>query len=636
MCGISGILKYKNSATSDLDIALLLEGMNNTIKHRGPDDQGIWTHHILPVGISQVRLSILDLSEAGHQPMIDGLSGNTITYNGEVFNFREINESILSDQSFNSNTDTETILKLYNRYGSQALSYLNGMFAFAIWDNCKEHLFLARDRSGKKPLYYTERDGMFIFSSEIKSILSLPNFKRTLDVEAFYHFLTFGLLPEPYTMFQGINKIHPGHFMVVSSKGIIDYQKYWEPELANLKNISELELQTLVLSQLSKSVKQRMISDVPIGAFLSGGVDSSAIVALMRKNTDKSIKTFSIGFEGQPDYDELTEARKVSVMFGTDHYEKVVSRQDIIDFLPEIVNIFDEPIADPTLIPINFISQMAKTEGIKVVLNGDGADEIFAGYKKYLMYVKLEYYYKTWCKTPLSLRRTVARIVNNFQDVGHLNEFLFRSSRDQLFYWGHAGGFSENLKYKVLSSRIKNECATLTSYSIVEKLHNDYKAIFEPYYNDIINWMTYIGWRLADTNKYLFRSDRIGMAHSIETRSPFLDYKMIELAFSIPSTYKIKNNEPKYVLKKSLDSLLPESLLYRKKKGFNLPFREWAAETFLPWVESNIYNFNKLTDLYNVDAINAQIKLARNGDNLALNNIWIVYFLMNWYYKWLD
>ena len=317
MCGINGF--YNFSGVTINDGGGLISSMNSCIRHRGPDDSGSWNDRE-KLFFGHLRLSIIDLSPSGHQPMVSQ-NGNVIVFNGEIYNYREIKERFFKDKRFKSSSDTEVLLMLYERFGEDCLQYLNGMFAFAIWNPAKEELFLARDRSGKKPLYYTIQNGMFAFSSEVKALLTLPWIKRQLDETALYHFLTYGYLPPPLTMFKDIFKFHPAHKMMVNSSGIKNYKDYWEVSYSDFSHSSEEELQQVVYDGLKQSVDHRMVSDVPVGAFLSGGVDSSAIVAMMSQNRTAPVKTYSIGFHDQPDFDELKYAEQIATQFGTEHFE---------------------------------------------------------------------------------------------------------------------------------------------------------------------------------------------------------------------------------------------------------------------------------------------------------------------------
>ena len=632
MCGINGVFQL---SSDNLNLKDAVTAMNKKLAHRGPDDSGIWINDARNLALGQTRLSILDLSSAGHQPMQDKVAKNTIAYNGEVFNYRLLNETFLKDETFESHSDTETILKLYWKQGIDMLKHLNGMFAFALWDSKKEELILARDRSGKKPLYFAEMNGNFSFASELKALFQLPWITKELDEKVLYDFLTFNTIPTPNTMFKGISKFKPGHYMIVNKDGIQTYESFNDLKYRKLNFSTEKELEDLVYNKLDESVRLRMISDVPVGAFLSGGVDSSAIVALMRDNTPNEIKTFTIGFENQPNYNELDYAEKISKRYNTNHFVKTVTPNDLLDFIPKITDIYDEPQADTTAIPIYFISELAKEEDIKVVLNGDGPDELFSGYKNYERYVKTYQYYKLADKAPRFVKGIANNVVDKFKPGSPLSEMANRLYNNQDFYWPGAGGVKESVKESMISDELKSRVNGHTSYAYVKQLKEDYTAFLDGNKFDYVNWLCYSGYRQAVTEKFLFRADRLGMANSIEARSPFLNHEMVQLALSIPGAYKIKNGVNKYILKKSLERILPNDILYRKKMGFNLPIREWAKETIVNGVKDQIDQFNKETNLFNLDEVKKQLKSFEGGNVQYTNSIWTLYFLINWYKKWL-
>ena len=631
MCGINGIFQLKSSNTN---LKGEVSAMNAQLAHRGPDDNGIWIDEAHGLGLGQTRLSILDLSSAGHQPMHDSEAKNTIVFNGEIFNFQLLNNKFLKDEVFNSHSDTETLLKLYRKFGLDMLQHLNGMFAFALWDASKEELILARDRSGKKPLYFTEMNGNFSFSSELKAIFELPWIKKEIDDKVLYDFLTYNTVATPNTMFKGISKFKPGHYMIVNKQGIKTYESFNDLKHRDLKFSSEKELEDLVFNKLEESVRLRMISDVPVGAFLSGGVDSSAIVALMRDHTPNEIKTFTIGFENQPNYNELQYAEKIAKRYETNHFVKTVTPNDLLDFIPKITDIYDEPQADTTAIPIYFISQLAKEENIKVVLNGDGPDELFSGYSNYERYVKAYQYFKLANKAPKFIKGLANSLVDKMKPDSPISEMTNRLYNQQDFYWPGAGGMKEGVKNNIVSSDFRNRINGHSSYNYVQQLKQDYNQFLDGQPFDYVNWLCYSGYRQAVMEKFLFRADRLGMAHSIEARSPFLNHEMVQLALSIPGEYKIKNGVNKYILKKSLERILPNDILYRKKMGFNLPIREWAKETIYNGVKDHIVQFNKDTNLFKLEEMNAQLKLLKDGNEQYTNNIWTIYFLINWYKKW--
>lgn len=630
MCGINGIFNYNQVGIGDEKS--LIDSMNDTIRHRGPDDSGISIVGGGKIFFGHRRLSIIDLSSAGHQPMRND-AGYEIVFNGEIYNFNEL-KKLVDDYPFRSDSDTEVLIALYEKYGEKCLGLLNGMFAFAIWDPKKEILFLARDRVGKKPLYYSFQNGVFAFSSEIKALLKLPFIKNELDEEAFYHFLTFNVLSPPSTMFRGIKKFHPGYCMTVNKNGEHSYSQYWQIEYTDLRDKSEDELRTQTLELLKKSVNYRMVSNVPVGAFLSGGVDSSALVALMSTMTDQPVKTYSIGFEDQPDFDELEHARKVSQLFGTQHFEKTVNPDEFKNFLPHVVDIFDEPLADPTCVPIYFISQKARQEGTIVVLTGDGSDEIFAGYRNHLRYIHNYDRFNNLKQLPSPIKKLISAAYSLYDSNSPLSEMLNRAAMNQEFFWGSARSFKESVKNKFLNAEFRNRHRHLNSYTVVEAFKQEYDKIKQPYHQPI-DWMCFMGFKLTDPNWYLYRADRLGMAHSIELRSPFLDYELVNFALSIPGKYKVKNNEPKYILKRALEPILPKEVLYRKKMGFCLPLKKWGSEIMVDYVESNYIEFCSNFPFLKEEGIEFILKEVKSGSEKAVNDLWTAYFLISWFKKWM-
>lgn len=636
MCGINGFINL--SGQSIPDPRGLIEKMNSKMELRGPDDSGIWSDPNNQLFLGHQRLSILDISSAGHQPMSTYNASHTIVFNGEIYNFAELKKS-LPEKQFKSNSDTEVLLNLFATRSDSCLTELRGMFAFAIWDETKQELSLSRDRVGQKPLYYSLQNDVFAFSSQLKSLFELPWIKRELDEEALSHFLTYNHLVPPYTMFKGINKFEPGYTMKVTNQGIKSYEPFWDVTLNKKTKTainSEKKLGEQIFENLQKSVSSRMVSDVPVGSFLSGGVDSSAIVGLMTETARDPIKTYSIGFEGQPDYDELESARKVSKLFGTDHIEKVVKPTDFIELLPTITDLFDEPLADTTSIPIYFLSELAKENDTKVVLTGDGADELFAGYSNWKRYDKLAPYFSLYSQLPSFLRKSISSIYGEYDKASPAYEMLKRSDNGQDFFWSGARGFKESTKHDFLTDGFKHRNIEVDSYSIISSFKENFEKIENASSADYLNWLCYTGIKNTIPNVFLNRLDKLTMAHSIEGRSPFLDHDLIDTAFSISGKWKIKNGEAKYILKKSLERLLPNDVLYRKKQGFCVPIKEWGADIMLDYLESEINAFCKKIDVFNQSKIESIMKEVKDGKVSNINRLWTIYFLIQWYNKWID
>lgn len=631
MCGISGLWNREIAVT---DGATIVTRMRDRLHHRGPDDAGIWSSPDERLHLGHRRLSILDLSPAGHQPMISS-AGNVIVFNGEIFNFQELKNRFLPDVQLRSTGDTEILLHLYEKLGHDCVNHLNGMFAFAIWDATKEELFIARDRLGKKPFYYTTINGCFAFASEIKALCELPGWKSELDPTALYHFLTFNLLAPPQTMFRGVMKLPPAHYMVLRKTGSPVVERYWTTNYSDISHWTEKQLKEQTLDLLESAVRYRTVSDVPVGAFLSGGVDSSAVVALMAQQSTTPVRTYSIGFEGQSDYDERKFAEKISKRFGTDHHERIVRPHDITDLLPHIVDYFDEPMADATCIPIHFLSEKAHADGTTVVLTGDGGDELFAGYHNWKKYAELYPFYQGYRKLPGIVRRTVASFQNNFGKSDLRQEMLERAAKGQEFFWGGAKSFKEHSKRSILSDTFIDTIGSLDSYEVIAAYRQQFETDFSLQRKSPIDWMCYLGVHFTIPNYYLYRMDRLGMANSIEIRSPFLDYRLVEFALSIDPSWKIKNGEPKYILKKSLEGLLSDEILYRKKRGFNVPMREWAGDILTDYIDEHLAAFCKDFPYFRYEGIKAEVIHLRKGKAKATNRLWTIYFLMQWFNRWM-
>lgn len=631
MCGIAGIWNRKQVTW---DTSRVLAAMTDRIRHRGPDDFGHWSSSDGTLHLGHRRLSILDLSPSGHQPMVSE-RGTVIVFNGEIFNFKEIKERFFPGESFVSTGDTEVLLRLYDKLGEDVVDHLNGMFAFAIWDPAKEELFMARDRTGKKPFYYTFHHGTFAFASEVKALLELPGFERRVEPKALYHFLTFNLLPPPFTFFEGISKLPPAHVMTVGRDGVPRLRRFWTPVYSDLSACTEKQLSDQTYSLLDSAVDYRTLSDVPVGAFLSGGVDSSAVVGMMAARSSRPVRTYSIGFEGQDEYDERKYAAQVARTFGTDHHERVVTADEIREFLPFIVGHFDEPMADATCIPIHFLSQQARADGTLVVLTGDGGDELFAGYRNWMRYAKWYPAFHRYSSLPGWLKRIISQGYQRFGTSEMRYEMLSRSAQNQEFYWGGAKSFKETAKRQILSDAFNRSTAGLDSYEVIDHYRKSFLADVPPSHHDPVDWMCYLGVHFNIPNYYLYRMDRLGMAHSIEIRTPFLDYRLVEHALSIPPSWKQRNGEPKYILKKSLERLLGPDVLYRKKRGFNVPLKEWAGPMLQEYLDANLKSFCNDFPAFRYEGLKMLTERLRHGDREAANRAWTLYFLMNWHRHWI-
>ncbi|MGI9285765.1 MAG: asparagine synthase (glutamine-hydrolyzing) [Pseudomonadales bacterium] len=597
MCGIAGFTRLKDN---DTDNAVLTD-MANAIYHRGPDAGGVFIDE--DIALCHRRLSIIDLSAAGNQPMWSSSGRYIIVYNGEVYNFPELRKELESQGVlFNTKTDTEVILALYEREGVESLKRLNGMFAFAIWDKSERSLFLARDRLGKKPLYFYNCGTRFVFASEIKSILKAPDIKRDIRSDALKDYFFYQYVPDPKTIFEGIHKLEPGHWLKVSD-GNITKQQYWDVSFANTHPKSKEEMQADAYNLLEDSVRLRMVSDVPLGAFLSGGIDSSAIVGMMASNSATPITTCSIGFSSK-EFDEVYYAKKVAERFQTNHRELTV-KENVEDNLLKIASYFDEPFADPSFVPTFFVSQLAR-QVVTVALAGDGGDEEFAGYSKY-----------TVDQVENNLRRLVPAIVRSafFPPLSRLlshsdNTYLRKGSSllatlsldpDRSFFVTNSF-FNEQLWSDIVTGDFERETIDYDASEISKYYYN--KADTDDHLSKIL----YTDLKTYLPGDILVKVDRMSMANSLETRAPFLDYRLVEYAASIPSSLKLKDGEKKYILKKSLDELLSDEILYRKKMGFSVPLAQWLqhdiyqiAKKYLFGPDSGIsqyFDMGKLTAIW--------------------------------------
>ncbi|MFQ6014042.1 MAG: asparagine synthase (glutamine-hydrolyzing), partial [Anaerolineae bacterium] len=534
--------------------------------HRGPDDQGAFVHgHI---GLGNTRLAVIDLSPHGHQPMANEDESVWIVYNGEIYNFPQLRQHLAKKgHRFRSNSDTETIIHLYEEHGQECVKHLRGMFAFAIWDDRTRRLLLARDRVGKKPLFYYHDQGQFIFASEIKAILEHPAVPRRVNLGAVPLYLTYGYVPAPQTMFEGIYSLLPGHMMIVK-EGRIETKQYWDVTYpaGELPILAEEDYTGKLLDLLKEAVAARLISDVPLGAFLSGGIDSTAIVAVMSQLMDQPVRTFAIGFSGEPSFNELEYAGQAAKYYGTDHREFVV-KPDAIELLPKLVWHYDQPFADSSAVPTYLVSQLTR-EHVTVALSGDGGDELFAGYERFAAARLAERYQRV----PQFLQRAISELLRRLPEstsyrglVRRARRFTASASLPLLDrYLGWAGIFSADLQDLLLSNG--SEVNTRQHFEDCLAAVRDLDPISQLLY---LNTKTYL------PEDLLVKADRMSMANSLEVRSPFLDQELLQFAAEIPVSLKLNGLTTKYILKKALRGLVPQEIIERPKHGFGVPVGRW-------------------------------------------------------------
>ncbi len=596
MCGIAGFTRYFDP-TGDLSS---LVRMGDKIAHRGPDAHGEYLDD--GVGLCHRRLSIIDLSTAGNQPMFSEDGNLVIVFNGEIYNYLELRKDLEEKgYEFKTKTDTEVILALYKFEGARCLDKLCGMFAIALWDKHKQELFLARDRLGKKPLYYYHNKKQFVFASEIKSILEIESVPKKIRHDAIYDFFVYQYVPESKSIFKNIHKLKPGHFLTINKNGI-KVQQYWDVKFKPQSTSNEDEITEGLLDVIDTCTKQRMISDVPLGAFLSGGVDSSGIVALMAKNSEKPVVTCSIGFDSKK-FDEVKYAKQVADQYGTTHYELTV-KENILDNLNHLVGFFDEPFADPSLVPTFFVSQLAKTK-VTVALAGDGGDENFAGYSKYSV-DKIENDLRG--KVPDFIRENLfPPLINplqrsNIRTLNRAGTLLDAMSKHP------AEGFY--LTNTFMTDAMWNRIANDDLKKEINGYHPSTQSI--DFYNaadadDHLSRVLYTDIKTYLVGDILVKVDRMSMANSLEVRAPILDHRVVEYAASIPSSLKLNQKEKKYILKKSFSPLLPPDILYRKKMGFSVPLAHWlrnelksTAEEKLFHSDNGLSNYFKSAEIKNI------------------------------------
>jgi len=573
MCGIIGKIYFNSHTVSERDILV----MNEKIRHRGPDDGGIYISPDQKVGLGHRRLSIIDLSPLGHQPM-NYLNRYWIVFNGEVYNFQKKRE-ILEKEGyvFKSRTDTEVILALYDKYGKNCLEHLRGMFSFAIYDEKEKTIFCARDRIGKKPFKYYLDDNVFMFASELKAILTQPEYKKEPDYIAIHHYLTLQYCPAPLTGFKDLKKLEPAHYLFIDLKNKkVEKERYWKLDYSKKLDLSEEEWKKRIMAKLKECVKLRMISDVPLGAFLSGGIDSSTIVGLMSQLSAKPVKTFSIGFE-EKKYNELKYAKIIADKFKTDHTEFIV-KPNAIEMLPMLVKQYEEPYADSSALPTYYVSKLTR-EYVTVALNGDGGDENFAGYGRYSIQ-KIAFFMEHFKLLTDYLLLPIGRflsthIKNTFFDRSYKFLKTIPEKYDRR-YTNYICYFSNDEKKYLYSENFENEVMRNDSYNIISEKFAESGAqnkIDQTLYVDINTYLP---------DDLLVKVDIDTMAVALEGRSPFLDHEFLELTAKIPDKLKLKGFfNKKYILKKALKKLIPNEILYRRKKGFSLPINRWFRETEL-------------------------------------------------------
>ena len=639
MCGICGVWEYGASGGS-VDESLLAR-MRDEMTHRGPDDSGELVFDNARGGFGFRRLSIIDLSAAGHQPMHGCDERTWLVFNGEIYNHAKLREELEQrGHVYRSKTDSETILHLYEERGVEFVDDIEGDYGIAIWDATREQLVLVRDRIGVKPLYYYFKDGRFIFASEIKAILQHPAVTPDIDEKALYHYLTFLTTPAPSTLFRDIHKLPAGHLLILSRDGSLQIRQYWDalpPEQPIHR--SDEEHKAEILRLLRDSIGKRMMSDVPFGVFLSGGVDSSANVALMSEQMTRPVDTFTVGFSDAEYLNELESARRIAKQFGTNHHEVIISEKEMQDFLPGLVFHQDEPIADPVCVPLYYVSKLARDSGTIVIQVGEGADEIFSGYENYVRHLRIyENFWRHAENLPLALRRTVSNISRPaLEATGRKRaaiELIRRLGADEPLFWGGVVVYDEALKPRVLSQRLRERLNGSSSIQVVNKYLKHIEN--ERPESEFLARMTYLELKLRLPELLLMRVDKITMATSVEARVPFLDHHLIEYAMGLPRELKVKGSTGKYILKRALESVLPRDLLYSAKRGFGAPVREWFRGPEGEGLIQQLMNSPlRARNFFDYDYIERLADEHRREVTDWSFHLWCLLNLSLWYERWI-
>jgi len=620
MCGITGIFNLDSSPVNQD----LLTKMTRSLLHRGPDDEGIYISNKL--GLGHRRLSIIDLSTRGHQPMSNEDGSVWITYNGEIYNHLSLRKQLQNNgHEYKSGTDTETIIHLYEEKGIECLAYLDGEFAFSIWDSKKKIIFSARDRLGVKPFYYYICDKHFIFASEIKAILLHPEVRKQLDLQALSYYLSFSVTPAPLTLFKDIFKLEAGHYLLIAEDSSLTKKQYWDAIPKQKINCSEIEAIETVRSKLRESVNERLMSDVPFGVFLSGGVDSSTNVAFMSQIINEPVKTFNVAIDGSYGYDESNNAKLISIYFNTDYHSIRIKFDDFFKIFKELTYYTDEPLCDYACIPNFYLAKLAREKGVYVVQIGEGNDEIFCGYRSYVAILNLiRFFYPL----PGLFKKPIFNLLE-FIKGANLHYAIERATKSNTVFLGSSYLFTEKEKELLFNKSI--DISKLdSSDSYVSKIYRNLLIKFPQ--ADPLDKMIYLDLKVRLPELLLMRADKMTMANSVEARLPYLDYQFVEYALSLPTKFKYQHNTPKYIFKKSLKGILPEEVISQPKKGFagnpvnifNQDFQNYVWE---------LYRRTEpiLSQWFNTD--NIKNRLTFNSRDMSFREgmkTWSIFSLMLW------
>lgn len=619
MCGIAGIYNYKSLGTVDPQA---IQSMISVIDYRGPDGEGVFTSG--PIGLGHKRLTIIDTSSRSNQPMTSSTGPQTLCYNGEVYNYLELAKDLEEKGiEFKTSSDTEVILESLKLYGHEAITSFNGMFGFAYWNEAQQEFLLVRDRVGIKPLYYAETQDGIVFGSEIKSLLQVMNQQNTVNTQLIDSYMSLGYCPGNDTLFNGIKKVPPGHYLSIKDN-TIELTQYWDMTFDKSEDKGEDFYIRQTQELFEDSVKLQLRSDVPLGVFLSGGIDSSAVVAMMKKQGVKDIKTFSVAWDYGKDFDETQYARQVAEQFGTDHTEYFMSPSEFKNFLPEYIRHMDEPVTEAAAISLYFLAKKTK-EKVTVVLSGEGSDEVFGGYPIY-KYMDIIERYK---KVPSFIRKPINSVLEKlgpkFAKYAELSKVDLEQS------YAGVSFYEEKQKQRLYSQ----DFAKVAQESNIFNVLSDYYQQVEK--EDPQSKMQYVDVKTWLVDDLLIKADRMSMAASLELRVPFLDHRFMELAANMPSKYRIKNFENKYIIKKAMEPYLDHNILYRKKQGFPTPLAIMFQTELKEYVE-NIIDSQRAhaRGYFNPTEIRRLINEHSSGSHDHHKVLWQLLVLELWHREYID
>lgn len=642
MCGITGIISTGAFRPTDSYLTALRDAM----AHRGPDNGTNWLSADARIGFAHRRLAIVDLAPTANQPFLSKDGRFALVFNGEIYNHAALRTQLVAEGVTGwqtSHSDTEVILQAYRHWGlAKTLENLRGMFAFAIWDAPRQTLVAARDRAGEKPFYYTQTpDGKFIFGSEIKAILADPAIPRAVDEEALFHYLSFLMVPAPRTLFQGIKKLPAAHWLELRMDGTLSTHRYWDAldaaetysrthtlptatdEPGWVAHIKGLLTESIILRQES--------ADVPVGVFLSGGIDSSTIATVVADNFKaqgkpaSQLATFAIGPDGPyPTWpDETPYAEQVATAIGSTHTTSRLTESEALAFLPTLIHVQDEPVADPSSLPLAYIAQSAARAGLKVVQGGEGGDELFIGYEDWLKFAKLT----RWNTLPIpAFAKTLAYTLLTIGHRGHrfYTEYLRRGAVGQPIFWGGAEAFTNWEKHRLLGPKLKPRFKNRTSFEIIAPIWQSFKdksATWQSFWN----WCTYLELHLRLPEQLLMRADKMTMASALEMRVPLLDHILISAVLSTPSNMRAPNGDKKHLLKQAVKTLLPDSIISRKKQGLGMPLNEWILSTYGTFAHQTLAEFCHTTGLLHGPAVEDLFRQKRG------QHVWYLLNLALWH-----